>query len=126
MKSIGKNDELIRFLSFDFTLLSANFYRINIHDDAVLGLTIELYIELLYAKGDNHVKLVFSGIEEFSLYYHHTCYFGNIERYKFFRDKERFYISLDPASEDEIIASEDQDFILSNNVEGFLFKDVKD
>jgi len=125
MKSIGKNDELIRFLSFDFTLLSAKLYRVNIHDDAVLGLTIELYIELLYAKEDNHTKLVFSGVEEFSLYHHQTCYFGNIERYKFFRDKERFYISLDPVNEDEIIAYEDQYFILSNNVEGFLFKEVR-
>src|SRR5688572_16624817 len=119
MKNIGKNDELINLLSGDLSLLSSKLYRIDIHNDATLGLVIELYIELLYAKTDKQIKLVFSGIEEYSFYHQQAHYFYNIEQYKFFKEDNHFYISLDPYTEDEVISPEDQDFILSTGIEGY-------
>jgi hypothetical protein len=118
MKSLGKNEELIKVLSDNLSLLSAKLYKIDIYEDSEYGLTIELYLELLYAKTDKFLTLKFTGIEEFSFYHHRTYYFYNIERYKFFKIESGFYISLDPNSEDEVMSSEDQDFILSTNVEG--------
>jgi hypothetical protein len=119
MRLIGTNDELINLLSGDLSLLSSKLYRIDIHNDATLGLLVELYIELLYAKTDKHIKLVFSQIEEYSFYYQEARNFYYVERYKFFQEDNHFYLSLDPYTEDETISPEDQDFILSTAIEGY-------
>ena len=120
MRYINKNGELINTLSGSLSLLSARLYRINIYNDANLGLLIELYIELLYAQTDKQIKLVFSGVEEYSFYHQQAHYFYYVERYKFFNADNRFYISLDPYTEDETISPEDQNFVLSTEVEGYF------
>ncbi|MEC5143657.1 hypothetical protein [Chitinophaga sp. 212800010-3] len=120
MKAINKNRDLIKYLSGEFSLLSSKLYKIDIYNDAKSDLIIDLYLELLYAKGDNRIKLAFTGIEEFSFYHHHSSYFYNVERYKLLEINDRFYLCLDPSEEVENISTEDQNFILSRDVYGFF------
>lgn len=121
MEYIGRNNELIQRFSGDLTLLSSKLHKIDIHDDLGKGLVIELYIELLYAKANKFIKLVFWGIEEYLLYYNHAHDFYNIESYKFLNAGNRYYICLDPyLAGDGLISEEDQDFILSAEVEGYF------
>lgn len=121
MECIGKNDQLINALSGDLSLLSSKLYKIDIHSDFNKELIVELYIELLYARENKFMKMVFSGIEEYSLYYNHNHYFYNIESYKFINTGNRYYISLDPYFEkDGLISAKDQDFILSAEVVAYF------
>lgn len=118
MEYIDKNEGLISYLSGKFSLLSSKLYKVDIYNDAKSELIIDLYLELLYTKVNNLVRLTFTEIEEFSLYHHRSSSFYNIERYKFFKSDNSIYLCLDPYEEGKIISSEDQNFILSGNVSG--------
>lgn len=120
MKKIGVNEGLIEYLVGEFTLLSSKISRIDMHT-INYALLIDVYIDLLYSKNEKILKLTFTGIEECSLYYKSSYDFYNIERYKFFKSNNYYYISFDPYDEIEEISSDDQNFILSRNVEGYLF-----
>lgn len=118
MVYIDKNEGLISYLSKEFSLLSSKLYKVDIYNDIKSELVIDLYLELLYTKANNLVRLTFTEIEEFSFYHHRSSYFYNIERYKFFKNDNSIYLCLDPYEEDQIISREDQNFILSGNVSG--------
>lgn len=126
MEYIGKDEALLGTLSGDLSLLSSKLSGIHVSRNDESEVVIELYLELLYAKQKNSLKLVFKIIKEFSFYYNQNYNFYNVERYKFFKEGEDFYISLDPNNEDDTISSEDQDFILSKHVEGFLLEAKKE
>jgi hypothetical protein len=116
-KYIEKNKALIGHLSGELRLLDGKLKRIDIYHTTEL--TIDLYIELFHGKENKGLKLTFKGIKEYSFYgYLHN--FTDIERYKFFESDKGFYLCLDPFSEEEIIAPEDQDFVLSSSVEGYF------
>ncbi|MEZ2444310.1 hypothetical protein AB6805_21450 [Chitinophaga sp. RCC_12] len=118
MEYIDKNEGLINYLSGEFSLLSAKLYKVDIYNDIKSALVIDLYLELLYTKVNNLVRLTFTEIDEFSFYHHRSNYFYNVERYKFFKNDNSIYLCLDPYEENQIISREDQNFILSGNVSG--------
>jgi hypothetical protein len=115
-----RNDSLVELLQEDNSLISGKIIKIEIKSEKFLSISITL--ELMYSKQFKWAQLKFVNVEEYLFYYSKEHIFYNIERYKFFRCLDgRFYISLDPADENEEISEEDQDFILSLEVEGLLY-----
>ncbi len=117
MNVVGKNEELLEYLSSkNFHILSSVLSRIDIFADS-FKLTIDLHFKLEH---DHALKIRFTDILEYGFYHNKSCYFYNVERCKFFKKGDTFYISLDPADEFEVIQENDQDFILCRDVEGYM------
>ena len=91
---------------------SINIYRRN------YILYIDIDVSLLYAA--RNCRITFVDVQEYLFYHTADRYFYNIERFKFFKSGELFYISLDPFEEDLSVDERDQDFVLSRGVEGFF------
>lgn len=106
-------------VSENYNILSSNIYKILLSKNRD-SLAIEVFFKLLYSKGGENLMLRFSGVEEFSFYYNSQYIFYNVESYKFFKKNNKIYVSFDPSDEDESMSSNDQDFITSECVEGFL------
>jgi hypothetical protein len=119
MKLIGKNVELIQFLEGDFSLISSKISRLDIYKENE-DVSIEVEIELLYSKKEKKLKLKFIDIIEYSFYYNSQYIFYNIEDYKFFIENDIVYVSFDPFDQEVHISLEDQDFIKSKSVEGYI------
>lgn len=126
MIEIGKNQELIKKLSNNNTLLDASLTQINISNQAKDGLIIELYFTLMYSKEYKSIKLVFKGITEYNFIYNSTHNFYDVTSYKFLVSTENeVYISLDPINEENEISLEDLDFILSKEVVGYEIQQLR-
>jgi hypothetical protein len=118
MNSVGKNEGLIDYMaSKKLYLLSGVLNRVVIFEEQGMP-CIELYFTLIAKK--DRLKIRFNNISEYSFYYRDDCYFYNIERCKFFKNRDTFYLSLDPYDDKEEINDNDQDFILCREIEGFL------
>ena len=117
---IARNGELINRLNDKMSLTSSKIKRIDIHkkDEA---LQIDIYLELLYNKDQNNLMLRFIGIESFFFLYQSDYFFYNVEIVKFFHtNSNQIYISFDPINENEIVDSDDVDYIISAEVEGYF------
>jgi hypothetical protein len=119
MKLIAKNDQLIAALTDTETMLDGKLTRLNIYEDLKIGLIIEVYINLLHSKKQNEIVIRFLEVEEYIFYYSNSSYFYYIERCKFFASANKYYLSLDPYDEKEVVNQQDQDFILSKSIEGY-------
>jgi hypothetical protein len=117
MELIGKDEQIIDTFSKQLTILSGQLEKVSIYQ-VNYTLIIDLEIKLLYSNKD--CKLRFIDIKEYYFYYNSDHYFYNIECFKLFRSEDFFYISLDPADESSTINENDQDFILSRSIEGYL------
>ncbi|PLK44196.1 hypothetical protein [Emticicia sp. TH156] len=117
MKLIAKNDEVISFLSNNESLISGTIESIKIQNKSNV-LCIGLNINLMYSKTNKTIFLEFKLVKEYGFFYSSSLSFYNIERFKFFKDDNLFYISFDPFSEQEEMGREenDNDFILSQEV----------
>jgi hypothetical protein len=62
------------------------------------------------------ISLEFSEITYYSFNINNESYFYNVESYKFFKNSNGFYISLDPFSEEEVESEEDNNLILAKKV----------
>ncbi|HEY4322902.1 MAG TPA: hypothetical protein VGN20_02920 [Mucilaginibacter sp.] len=119
MKYIAKNEDLLSFLSEDKSIIDATITRFDIYN-ADNRLNIDVYITLLYSKSDKELKLRFKDVLQYCMFYTRDHNFYYIERYKLFKCDEGFYVSFDPFDENLEIQSEDNDFILSSEVEGYF------
>lgn len=116
MKLIAINDDVISFLSNEESLISGKISNISIQHKPS-GLCIGLNIILMYSKENKKIFLEFESIKEYAFFYTSDRYFYNIERYTFFKDGNLFYISFDPANEQETSRDEnDNDFILAGRM----------
>ena len=116
MNIVGKNEKLLEYLSSsNFYILSSIISRIDIFAEAQKP-TIDLYFR---SNHDQVFKIRFTDILEYGFYHKEGYYFYNVERYKFFKKGDSFYISLDPADEYEVIQENDQDFILCREILGW-------
>lgn len=116
MNIIGKNEQLFNYMSLkNIYLISSVLKRIEIFEDEYI-----LCIELHFKIREYIFKIKFINILEYSFYYREDHNFYNVENCKFFKKGEVFYISLDPYDEKEEINSNDQDFILCKEIEGFI------
>lgn len=117
MRKIGTGATLFNFFSNNRSLSSSQLYRIDVFVKNEI-LAIDLYINLMYSK--EQVKLSFSGIKKYSFYHTSNWIFYDIEIIKFFQNGEGVYICLDPVDESEHISDDDNDYILCDEVEGFI------
>ncbi len=123
MKYIDKNEALLKFMTGEkINILSAEINRFDIFykEDQLNGdqLNIDVYITLMYFKSDKELKLQFKNVTEYCMYHNSTHHFYYIERYKFLKYDKGFYISFDPYEEISGIQPEDNDFIVSKEIEG--------
>lgn len=117
MEYIEKNEKLISSLIGEYSLTSATINRLEIYKDDD-KLTVTVYLTLSISK--KKLLLKFINVEEFSFYHQANYFFYNIEIIKFFLIKGNCYISFDPTDESSEISSNDQDYILCRDVEGYL------
>ncbi|MBC9914020.1 hypothetical protein [Chitinophaga varians] len=122
-KLIGRNEVLMNYFSEKVNLLSAEMYKIDIHNCTESEVAIDLYFKLLYADKHHLIRISFKEIEEFSFYHGKKNYFYYVERYTFFRHKDYFYLCLDPSEEAEVISEDDQNFVLAKEVEGYVLQE---
>ena len=116
MKYIAKNEELLNYLTGDKNLISATISRFDIFH-VNYKLNIDVYVSLLYSNEHKQLKLQFQNVSEYGMFYTSDHHFYYIERYKFFKCNKGFYISFDPVDEKLEIDQEDNDFILSSDIE---------
>lgn len=118
MNFIAKNEELIKKLGGKSSLISSTINAIHVlkDRDAVI---IEVDFTLMYNNTNNEIKLRFLDVQEYLFYYNSDNIFYNIERLKFLKLNTDIYICFDPSNEEERRSEDDQDYILSKDVEGF-------
>jgi len=122
MEYLNKNEELIE-QSFPgkFYPLDAVVTRFDIYQQDH-RLYIDVYFSLPYHrfKAEKTLKLRFIDVIEYSFYWNASHNFYNVERYKFFKSEKGYYISLDPVDKSDALSDDDQDIILSKEVEGYF------
>jgi len=119
MKLIGRDSEVINYLSGKFSLLDASINKFEIHlvDHQ---LEINIYFQLSRrTKADANVLLIFKDVVEYGFYYNDKYSFYDVEDLKFFETEGKFYFSGDPYHE-EGVSENDQDFVMSKGLEGYL------
>ena len=119
MEEIYRNEELIEFVGGGKLILDALIKRFEIYEQ-----DYKVYIELYFlskdlaTKAERQFKVRFINVTEYEFYWNNTYRFYTVERYKFFKSDKGFYISLDPADESDEISDNDQDIIISKEIEG--------
>jgi hypothetical protein len=102
-----------------------------IHDASVTRFEISyenhrLHIDVFFTSinserwPETKLKLRFIDVIEYGFYWNASYGFYYVERYKFFKNEKGFYMSLDPADETDNPQGDDQDIILSKNIEACL------
>ncbi|OKS88336.1 hypothetical protein [Mucilaginibacter polytrichastri] len=122
MEYINKNEDLIeQSVTEKFYPLNAIVIRFDIYQQDH-RLYIDVYFSLPYHRfqSEKILKLSFIDVIEYSFYWNAADYFYNVERCKFFKSGKGYYMSLDPANESEELTEEDQDIILSKELEGYF------
>jgi len=117
MNTIGKNGELLNQMSLKkLYILDSILKKIKIYESQYIT-CVDLLFELTHS--NNLLKIKCSNIVEYSFYYriHKPIY---VERCKLFKIDDLFYVCLDPYNEADDINENDQDFILCNEIEGYL------
>ena len=118
MNTIGRNEELFDYMSLNkLYLTSSVLLKIDIFEERRTP-SIELHFKL--SIGGGLLKIRFTNVMEYSFYYKMGYSFYNVERCKFFKKGDSFYISLDPYDEWANIDENDQDFILCSAIEGYM------
>ena len=117
MNTIGKNEELFNYLSIKkLYILDSLLSKTEIYESQFIT-CVDLHFKLI--RNNYLLKIKCSNVIEYSFYYriHKPIY---VERYKFFKKDDLFYLCLDPYNEGEEINENDQDFILCKEVEGYV------
>ncbi len=122
MQQIGKNNELLKLLSGENSLLDATVTGVALYEKNSIVMA-DVKLRPRSSSDFQELHLVFADVIEFGFYYSSEFIFYNVERVKFFSlDNEKFYLSLDPDDEEEEVSPEDQDFIMSKMVIGYETK----
>ena len=118
MELIEKNKNLIDKLVNDLSLISSKIKNITIYE-LNSDVMIDVDLILSYSKSFKKVRLKFINVIEYSFYHNSDYIFYNVETLKFFKE-DNIYISFDPDEQNELKSAEDNDFILSEEVEGYF------
>lgn len=122
MKLIGYNSDIINYLVNDLTLLNATLKSFKKHE--IEGSpAISILFELAYTNAD--VMLTFTDVFTNGFEGNPASEPYQIDSCKFYHIGSKIYFSADPDESEEGfegISEDDNDFILSKNVEGYLFE----
>jgi hypothetical protein len=122
MKFIGHDSDIINYLVNDLSLLNAVIKNFKKHD--IEGSpAISILFELAYTEAD--VMLIFRDVFTNGFEVNPVGGEYQIDSCKFYHIGSKIYFSADPdESEDGVdgISEDDNDFILCQSVEGYLFE----
>lgn len=121
MRVLEGSDILIMFSTGECSLLHSKLKGVNISNNEE-QITIELIIDLLYSKYEQQMNLRFVDVSDYSLNEDNWSSFPSIEKYKFYKNHNGFYISLNPEVSLADSAAVDQEYIRSRNVKATLMK----
>jgi hypothetical protein len=115
MEKTYKNEALLELTRGSYYIHDSSVSRLDIYQSDQLNINIYFNSIVKHAK---QLKIHFSGIIRYQFLYNDSHHFYNVERYKFFKTEDGFYLSLDPFDESEEISENDEDLILCTNIEG--------
>lgn len=122
MELLSRNSHLLNALHGNLEIRDSQILGINIYE--INGVVfIEVRIELLREKVNKRLLLKFSNVTLYAFFWKGSSYFYYIERYKFFENAGKYYISFDPVDEEDAVSDEDNDFLLADSVEGYFLKE---
>jgi hypothetical protein len=121
MERTYRDEEVLELTQGTYFIHDASVTRFDIaYED--YRLCIDVYFTSIQAKrwAKTQIKLCFLDVLEYSFYWNADYQFYYVERYKLFKTEKGFYISLDPADENDTPSDDDGDVIISKSIEGYL------
>ncbi len=113
---ILRNKDVLNRFDQNYSLLSSVLFSLQIKQSENGALEICLVFKLTYPK-DAEVTIKFLDVQEYGFCHNSGHYFYNVESFKFFFSDGQFYICLDPFDESDKMHAEDNDFIISREIE---------
>jgi len=121
MRVLEGSEILIMFSTGEYSLLHSRLRSVSISKKEE-QVTIDLFIDLLYSKYEQQMSLRFIDVSDYSLNEDNWTNFPSIEKYKFYKNYNGFYISLNPEVTIAGSIATDQEYIRSKNVKATLMK----
>lgn len=121
MRVLEGSEILIMLSTGDYSLLHSRLKGINVFNKND-QITIDLSIDLLYSKYEHQMSLRFIDVSDYSLNENNWTNFPSIEKYKFYKNYNGFYISLNPEVSFADSIGADRDYIRSKQVKATLMK----
>jgi len=121
MRVLEGSEILIMFSTGEYSLLHSRLKGVSISKKEE-QVTIDLFIDLLYSKYEQQMSLKFIDVSDYSLNEDNWTNFPSIEKYKFYKNYNGFYISLNPEVTFAGSIATDQEYIRSKNVKATLMK----
>ncbi|MES2376423.1 MAG: hypothetical protein V4553_07585 [Bacteroidota bacterium] len=118
MENTFKNDEVLALTSGSYLIHDSSVTRFDIQlKDRILNIDVYFVSIDRNTKANVGLKISFVDVSEYSFYWDASRHFYNVERYKFLKSENGYYISLDPFDESQKLSNEDQEIILSKSIE---------
>lgn len=113
--------EIFSRLEGDLSLLNSNLLSLQVEK---VNNSLVATVRLLVGSFENQrlLTFVFRYVREYSFFYSSNYSFYNVESYKFTFSEGKVYLSLDPADDTQERNLDDQDYILADEVSGFIEK----
>ena len=112
-------DNVFEYFSGNRSLISGTICSFLIKGEDGL-VSIEVVVQLMYAKTDKRIKLIFADVLEYSFYHRREHDFYNIVDLKFFKQSAGYYVSFDPDYSTSQASANDNDFISAASLEAFV------
>lgn len=121
MRHIGTNNKLLKHLYDDYFWLNKELRNLNLSMSDSNELIIEIIFNIPASEHEKNLKLVFTDIMEYQFVYRAGYAYNPVRRFKFLKEDEIFYISLDPEDELPHVSPTDRGIIRSKTVAGYVF-----
>jgi hypothetical protein len=121
MEKIYRDEEVLEVTRGTYFIHDASVTRFDITNQDQ-RLCIDVYFTSIQSKkwAETQIKLRLVDVLEYSFYWNVEYHFYYVERYKFFKTEKGFYMSLDPADENDSPSDADCDVIISKSIEAYL------
>jgi hypothetical protein len=118
MKSLNQA-EIFSGILEEYSLLNSKLVSLQIEHTGE-RLLAKIRLRLSNSCGAKLITLVFKDVREYSFLYSVDYSFYNVENYKFSVFEKGVYISLDPADDQIERSQDDQDYIVADQLDGFI------
>jgi hypothetical protein len=119
MDIIAEGSQVIEIVSGEESIISGLLTKISIYNQDN-HLNIDLSIDLMYSKKFKKILIQILDVVEYSFFYNRNTNFYYIEDYKFFKNENLIYISLDPAEGSKTkVDAHDNDYASGKNMRLF-------
>lgn len=121
MQKIGTNQEVINYLQGEYSLLDSKVTEFKIYESDGL-VNIDITFQLTHSKAK--IAITFKNVVEYAFYHNSSHYFYYVETPPKFLSigDGNFYLSLDPNEMIEGASGDDNDIIISKELEAFIIK----